>query len=88
MQWIDPSSFAVLCLSCLPKMGVAMFNNLNTSELARFTVNCSIVTSPIYHCFCPSSLSPPPVPESVIKRVTSINAIKKSVDRKSSKCLS
>ena len=39
----DQSSFAVLYLCYLHKMGVYMFNNLNTAELGRFKINSSIL---------------------------------------------
>ena len=53
----DQSSFAVLCLRYLYKMGISMFNNLNTLQLGRFKLNGSIVETHIFHYFFPSLLS-------------------------------
>lgn len=67
----DRISLAVLCLCSLCKMGISMFNNLNSSELGRLKVNSSTVKTPIvYHHFFLSSLSLLPGPESIMKRIT------------------
>lgn len=61
----DKSPFTILCLCYLHKMIVSVCNNLHAPELGRLKLNSSIVKTPvIYHVFF-SSLSPPPVPESI-----------------------